>query len=50
VSDLFFLAIILTFFLLAALFVRGCDRIIGADETAPAAATAVDDAGEQVAA
>jgi hypothetical protein len=35
VSDLLFVAIMVGFFLLAALFVRGCDRIIGADEEAP---------------
>jgi hypothetical protein len=38
VSDLLFMAIIVGFFLLAALFVRACDRIIGAEE-APATST-----------
>ena len=31
-NDLVFVGIILAFFALAALFVRACDRIIGADE------------------
>jgi hypothetical protein len=34
VSDLLFVVIIVVFFLLAGLFVRACDRIIGADEEA----------------
>jgi hypothetical protein len=39
VSDLLFVVIIVMFFVLAGLFVRACDRIIGADEQAPAATT-----------
>ena len=31
-NDLAFLAILVAFFALAALFVRGCDRIIGTEE------------------
>ena len=42
-NDFAFVAIILAFFVVAALFVRACDRIIGADEEAfaesPAAAS-----------
>ncbi|MDP9073869.1 MAG: hypothetical protein M3N98_06760 [Actinomycetota bacterium] len=49
-SDLLFVAIIVGFFGLAALFIRGCDRIIGADEEAPAASEPVETVGEQVAA
>ncbi len=49
-SDLLFVAIILGFFALAALFIRGCDRIIGAGEEAPAAPAPVETVGEQVAA
>jgi hypothetical protein len=33
-NDLAFVAIILAFFVVAALFVRACDRIIGPDEEA----------------
>jgi len=50
VSDVLFVAIMLGFFLLAALFVRGCDRIIGADEEAPVATLPAGDEREQVAA
>ena len=32
-SDVVFVAVLLAFFALATLFVRGCDRIIGPDET-----------------
>ncbi len=39
-TDLLFVAMIVGFFLLAGLFVRGCDRIIGADEEAPASTPA----------
>lgn len=49
-SDLLFVAIMVGFFLLAGLFVRGCDRIIGADEEAPAASTPTEAGREQVAA
>lgn len=49
-SDLAFVAIMLGFFLLAALFVRCCDRIIGVDEEAPVAAPPVQADREQVAA
>ena len=38
-SDLLFVVIIVMFFVLAGLFVQACDRIIGADEQAPAATT-----------
>ncbi len=31
-SDVVFVAVLLAFFALATLFVRGCDRIIGSDE------------------
>ena len=45
-SDVAFVAVLLAFFALATLFIRGCDRIIGSDETeltgAPAAPTTVD--------
>jgi hypothetical protein len=41
VSDLLFVVIIVVFFLLAGLFVRACDRIIGADEEAPATTTPI---------
>ncbi|MDQ1416117.1 MAG: hypothetical protein QOF81_1730 [Acidimicrobiaceae bacterium] len=49
-SDLLFVVIIVVFFLLAGLFVRACDRIIGADEeaTTPTATTPTEP--EQVAA
>ena len=33
-ADLIYVAIIVAFFALAALFVVGCDRIIGSDEAA----------------
>ena len=33
-SDIIYVAVIVAFFALAALFVRACDRIIGPDETA----------------
>jgi hypothetical protein len=39
-ADLVFVAITVAFFALAALFVRGCDRIIGSDEEAFAGAPA----------
>lgn len=32
-SDVVFVAVLLAFFALATLFVRGCDRVIGPDET-----------------
>jgi hypothetical protein len=38
VNDLAFLAIIVVFFALAALFVAGCDRIIGREDEAFTAA------------
>jgi hypothetical protein len=38
VNDFAFLAIIVAFFVAAALFVAGCDRIIGREEEAFAAA------------
>ena len=41
-NDFAFVAIILAFFALAALFVVACDRIIGTDEEAFAGAPAVD--------
>jgi len=50
VTDLLFVAIMVGFFVLAALFVRGCDRIIGADEEAPAASSPVVADREQAAA
>jgi hypothetical protein len=50
VSDLLFVALIVGFFVLAGLFVRACDRIIGADEEAPAATAPADTEREQVAA
>ena len=49
-SDVLFVAVIVGFFLLAGLFVRGCDRIIGAGEVAPAAIAPIEADGEQVAA
>jgi hypothetical protein len=39
-NDFAFVAIIFAFFAVAALFVRACDRIIGADEEAFAASPA----------
>jgi hypothetical protein len=50
VSDLLFVALIVGFFLLAGLFVRGCDRIIGADVEAPALPAPGETEREQVAA
>jgi hypothetical protein len=45
-NDLVFVGIILAFFALATLFVRACDRIIGADERAiPEPIAAVEAAG-----
>ena len=32
-ADVAFVAVLLAFFAVATLFVRGCDRIIGSDET-----------------
>jgi hypothetical protein len=40
-NDFTFVAIILAFFVLAALFVTACDRIIGADDEAFAGSPAV---------
>ncbi len=37
-NDISYVAIIVAFFALAALFVKGCDRIIGPDETSEAPA------------
>lgn len=37
-NDFVFVAIIVAFFALAALFVKACDRIIGPDEETPEAA------------
>lgn len=39
-GDLVFLAIVVAFFGLAVLFVRGCEAILGPDETAAAPSTA----------
>ncbi len=39
-ADLVFVAIIVAFFALAALFVKGCDLIIGSDDEAFAGASA----------
>jgi hypothetical protein len=36
-NDFAFVAILIGFFVLAALFVEGCDRIIGSQDDAPAA-------------
>lgn len=36
-NDLLFVSILVGFFLLAGMFVRGCDRIIGAEDEAPVA-------------
>jgi len=41
-NDFAFIAIMLVFFALAALFVTACDRIIGADEEALASSPASD--------
>jgi hypothetical protein len=41
-NDFAFVAVILAFFALAALFVVACDRIIGSDEEAFAGAAGVD--------
>ncbi len=50
-NDFAFLAIILGFFTLAALFVAACDRIIGADEDAfPAGSSEQPGVAEDVAA
>ena len=51
-NDVAFVAIIVAFFALAALFVQACDRIIGGDEEAFAGAPAeeVTPAAESVAA
>lgn len=50
-NDFAFLAIILGFFALAALFVAACDRIIGADEDAlPAGSSGQPGPAEDVAA
>jgi hypothetical protein len=38
-TDLLFVAMLVGFFLLAGLFVRGCDRIVGTDEETPTAST-----------
>jgi hypothetical protein len=44
-NDFAFVAIILAFFALAALFVTACDRIIGTDEEAFAGSSAAEPAG-----
>jgi hypothetical protein len=49
-NDFAFVAIMLAFFALAALFVAGCDRIIGADEEAFAGSRSAGAEEEQVAA
>jgi len=38
-SDIVYVAIIIAFFALAALFVKACDRIIGSDEESEATRT-----------
>jgi hypothetical protein len=45
-NDFAFVAIVLVFFALAALFVVACDRIIGTDEDAFAGSPAVDEEAE----
>ena len=37
--DILFIAIALAFFALAVLYVRGCERIVGRDDVAPAEVT-----------
>lgn len=50
-NDFAYVAIIIAFFALAALFVRACDRIIGPDEESEATRTTVPaDGGKKVAA
>lgn len=50
-ADVAFVAIIIAFFVLAALFVRACDRMIGTDEEALRDAPAsADTDGERLAA
>ena len=50
-NDIAYLAIIVAFFALAALFIKACDRIIGPDEQsdAPRAATSPDDLAQKAA-
>jgi len=50
VNDLLFVAIMLAFFSLAALFVRACDRIIGPDQETTLTSPPVEADPEQVAA
>ncbi len=45
-SDVAFVAVLLAFFALATLFVRGCDRIIGPDEAELTGAVAEPVAGD----
>ena len=45
-NDFAFVGIMLAFFALASLFVAGCDRIIGSEEEAFAAATSSDPASD----
>jgi hypothetical protein len=47
VSDLLFVSILVGFFLLAGMFVRGCDRIIGAEDEAPVAPRPFEADGKQ---
>ncbi|MDQ6613792.1 MAG: hypothetical protein M3083_03315 [Actinomycetota bacterium] len=50
-NDFAYVAIIIAFFALAALFVKACDRIIGPDEQSDASRTATSsDDGSQLAA
>jgi hypothetical protein len=49
-SDLVFVAIIVTFFALAALFVKACDRIIGPEEHTAAESPTSDPEQDRVAA
>ncbi len=46
-NDLLFVSILVGFFLLAGMFVRGCDRIIGAEDEAPVARGPFEADGEQ---
>jgi hypothetical protein len=49
-NDFAFIAIILAFFVLAALFVTACDRIIGSDEEAFRGAVEPEEQPERIAA
>jgi hypothetical protein len=49
-NDFAFVAILLAFFVLAALFVAGCDRIIGGDEQTLAETPSADPEQEKLAA